>query len=363
MKIGIISIHYGVNFGSALQAYALPKYLKSVYKDAETEVINYIPPRYRFRSLYAYDGGKGLKKHIGWLLRTVQYFINDLKYKRFLSRITVVSPAIYDSKTAQNRYRDYDYLLAGSDQIWNSDYNQGFDSMYYLSFGNSNTNKVAYAASCGKNNFSEQEWVAMKDSLKSFSAISIRESSTAQLMCKKGIECHFVLDPTYLLTKEEWAQIEKSENIREPFLLIYLLGVDGRDIIKWAKAIAKQRNLKTVLIANGPAIKKYDVDYVMWNRTPDSYIWLFRNASFVVTNSFHGTSFSINMERQFVVFKRDKYNSRIDSILGAMGLQDRCVTLSDDQLLADIDYSVVNVKKEKLLVDSKRFIKGAFSHE
>lgn len=363
MKIGIISIHYGVNFGSALQAYALPTYIKEVFPYSQPEVINYIPPRYRVKKLYSYDGGRGLKKHVGWALRVIQRFLNDAKYKKYLSNIVKVSPIIYDEKTAQDRYREYDYLIAGSDQIWNSDYNQGFDSMYYLSFGDKNTRKIAYAASCGKNEFSDKEWVDMKKSLKPFSAISIRESSTVQLMREKGIECQFVLDPTYLLSREEWAQIEKKENIKDAFLLIYLLDVDGREIINWAKQVAKQRNLKTVLIVNGPKIKKFDVDYVMWNRTPDSYIWLFRNASFVVTNSFHGTSFSINMERQFVVFKRDKYNSRIDSILGAMGLQDRCVSLTEDQLLSDIDYSVVNEKKEKLLVDSKRFIKEAFSHE
>lgn len=363
MKIGIISIHYGVNFGSLLQAYALPKYLKSIYPEAETEVINYIPPRYRFRRLYTYNGGKGLKKHIGWTLRTIQYFINDSRYKRFLSGITTVSPAIYDSNSARKRYGDYDYLIAGSDQIWNSDYNQGFDPMYYLKFGNNNTQKIAYAASCGKNEFSDEEWANIKESLSSFSNISVRESSTVQVMRQNGIDCQFVLDPTYLLTPDEWSKLEKNENIKEPFLLIYLLGVDGRDIIKWAKKIAEQRNLKTVLIANGPAIKKYDVDFTMWNKTPDSYIWLFRNASYVVTNSFHGTSFSINMERQFVVFKRDKYNSRIDSILGAMGLEDRCVTLSDDEMLPEIDYIKVNKKKYGLLVESKRFIKEALCHE
>lgn len=363
MKIGIISIHYGVNFGSALQAYALPEYIKSTYPNAETEVVNYIPPRYRFKNQYSYNGGNGIKKRVGWMLRAMQRFINDSKYKRYLSSVTNVSPKIFDAKTAKDRYKEYDCLIAGSDQIWNSDYNQGFDPMYYLSFGGNRTKKVSYAASCGKNDFSDNEWIDMKKSLKSFSKISIRESSTVEIMRKKGIECQFVLDPTYLLSKEEWSKIEKKEDIKEPFLLIYLLDVDGKDIIDYAKNVAMQRNLKTVLIVNGPAIKKYDVDYVMWNKTPDSYIWLFRNASYVVTNSFHGTSFSINMEKQFVVFKRDKYNSRIDSILGAMGLEDRCVTLNGMNILPDIDYSYVNEKKEVLLIESKQFIKEALYDE
>lgn len=363
MKIGIISIHYGVNFGSALQAYALSTFIKSTFPNSETEVINYIPPRYRFKNQYSYNGGFGIKKRVGWILRAIQRYVNDSKYKRYLSNITNVSPQIFDAKTAKDRYKEYDCLITGSDQVWNSDYNQGFDPMYYLCFGNDKIRKISYAASCGKNNFSDSEWAEMKDSLKSFFKISIRESSTVKIMREKGIECQFVLDPTYLLSKEEWSKIEKKEDIKEPYLLIYLLDIDGREIIKWAKKVAKQRHIKTVLIANGPAIKKYDVDYVMWNKTPDSYIWLFRNASYVITNSFHGTSFSINMERQFVVFKRDKYNSRIDSILGAMDLEDRCVTLNEIEIPSDIDYTYVNKKKDALLIESKKFIRENLCHE
>lgn len=359
MKIGIISIHYGVNFGSALQAYALPTYIKNTFPDAQLEVINYIPPRYRFMSQYEYKGGNGIKKRVGWTLRAVQHYVNDIKYKKYLRKMTMVSPSIYNREKAKKRYESYDCLIAGSDQIWNSDYNQGFDPMYYLDFGNARTRKIAYAASCGKNEFSDNEWDEMKSALKPFFKVSIRESSTVEVMRGKGIDCQFVLDPTFLLSKEEWSKIEKKEKIKGPFLLIYLLDVDRREIISWAKQVAKQRGLKTVLIINGPAYKKYDVDYVMWNKTPDSYIWLFRNASFVVTNSFHGTSFAINMERQFSVFKREKYNSRIDSILGAMGLEDRCVTLNDKAPALDIDYADVKRKKDTLVAWSKEYLKEA----
>ena len=359
MKIGIISIHYGVNFGSALQAYALPTFIKNTFTDSEIEIINYIPPRYRFKNRYSYNEKAGLRKRMGWMLRTNRSIINNLKYKRYLSNMTKISTKIFNTKTAKERYKEYDILIAGSDQIWNSDYNKGLDLMYYLCFGNSKTRKISYAASCGKNNFSDVEWAEMKELLKSFSKISVRENSTAEIMRKKGIECQFVLDPTYLLSREEWMEIEKRENIKGQFLLIYLLDIDGRDIIKYAKNIAKKRHLKTVLITNGPVIKKYDVDYVMRNKTPDSYIWLFRNASYIITNSFHGISFSINMEKQFVVFKRDKYNSRIDSILEVMGLENRCVTLNTIEIPPDIEYSYVNNKKEKLLSESKRFITEA----
>ena len=104
---------------------------------------------------------------------------------------------------------------------------------------------------------------------------------------------------------------------------------------------------------------KYDVDMVVSDITPDNYIWLFRHASFVVTNSFHGVSFSINMERQFVALKRDKYNSRLDSIMNAMGLTDRLVTIEHDGVIENnINYSEVNERKRKLLKSSKDFLQN-----
>ena len=360
MKLGIISIHYGVNFGSSLQAYALPKYIEDKFPNIEAEVINYIPPRYRLKNRYKYIGGNSIIKKIAWCVRIANQIKNNKKYESFLKHHTSISTKIFDEETARKRYNNFDCLIAGSDQIWNSDYNQGFDSMYYLGFTDEKTKKIAYAASCGKDDFPQSEWDDMKEYLSSFSDISIREKQMADTMKEKGIECQFVLDPTYLLSKDEWKQLEKKESIKEDYLLIYLLDVDGKDIIEWSVKLAKKKNLKTVLIKNGLPIDKYTVDYVMRNKTPDSYIWLFRNASFVVTNSFHGTSFSINMERQFVVFKRQKYNSRIDSILGAMGLEDRCINL-DTVDIKDIDYSLVEPKKAKLLNESKKFLERALN--
>lgn len=363
MKIGIISIHYGVNFGSALQAYALPHYLETHYENVKTEIINYIPQRYLFRNKYHFNPKQGLKKTIGWTARSLQFFINDIHYVQFLNKHTNISPKLYDMETAKIRYHDYDLLIAGSDQIWNSDYNQGYDPMYYLDFASDSTKKISYAASCGKDSFEQEEWNKMMQSLESFDAISLREYSMKDTMKNAGVSCQFVLDPTFLLSSQEWQQLEKKEFINEPFLLIYLLDVEGSDIIEYAKKIAEERNLKTVLIANGPTYKKYNVDYVMWNKTPDSYIWLFRNASFVVTNSFHGTSFSINLEKQFIVLKREKYNSRIDSILYVMGLEDRCVFVNERVSFEDINYDIVNEKKNKLIQQSKDFLDKEIRNE
>ena len=174
-------------------------------------------------------------------------------------------------------------------------------------------------------------------------------------------KCEFVLDPTFLFDSVQWAVYEK-EVLKCPkdYLLIYFLDTTGEDIVKLAKKIAEVKGLHTVLIRPVYSKVKYDVDMVISDITPDNYIWLFRHASFVVTNSFHGVSFSINMERQFVALKRDKYNSRLDSIVNAMGLTDRLVTIEHDGIIEkDINYSEVNIRKGKLLKSSKDFLQNA----
>ena len=175
-------------------------------------------------------------------------------------------------------------------------------------------------------------------------------------MDEHGIQnCKFVLDPTFLFSRAQWKNYEKEVvGCPEKYLLIYFLDTRGEDIVKLAKKIAVAKGLHTVLIRPVYSKIDYGVDLVVSDATPDKYIWLFRHASFVVTNSFHGVSFSINMERQFVALKRDKYNSRLDNIMNVMGLADRFVTTKEDGLIeSDINYSKVNERKSALLKSSK----------
>ena len=234
--------------------------------------------------------------------------------------------------------------------------------MYYLGFASRKSSKIAYAASCGKEEYSEEEWDRIRKLLADFSAISLREKSSVTIMENHGIKkCEFVLDPTFLFDRVQWAIYEKEvSKCPKDYLLIYFLDTTGEDIVKLAKRIAEVKGLHTVLIRPVYSKVKYDVDMVVSDMTPDNYIWLFRHASFVVTNSFHGVSFSINMERQFVALKRDKYNSRLDSIMNAMGLTDRLVTIEHDGIIENnINYSEVNERKRKLLKSSKDFLQNA----
>lgn len=360
-KIGIISIHYGVNFGSSLQAFALYHFICSNFKQYYVEVINYIPKRFRIKNRYHYTKGYNPISFARWCTGTARSINNNCRYMNYLRHLVNLSPKLYSVDEAKKRYRDFSYFIAGSDQIWNSDYNQGIDPMYYLQFAPESAKKIAYAASCGKESFTEDEWKIQRDYLQGFHSISLREQSTVQMMHEHGIKnCEFVLDPTYLLSDYEWAAYEQPvKGCPDHYLLIYFLDTDGAEIVELAKHIAHTRGLKTVLVQNGRKRNPYQVDYIASNCLPDEYIWLFRNASFVVTNSFHGVSFSINLERQFVALRRDKYNSRLDSILGAMGLRSRCVAATYRGPIEDINYDLVNRNKSTLLSKSIDYLRRA----
>ncbi len=363
-KIGIISIHYGVNFGSALQAVAMYQYLNRQVPDGLIEVINYIPPRFTLKARLGAAMKGSPKKAAHGIARLIRFELTNNLYKRYLNKMLSLSAPFYEIDTLKQRYADYDYLIAGSDQIWNSDYNKGIDPVYYLQFASKTTKKIAYAASFGKEVVDAKEWDTLRDYLVDFKGISLRERTAVDMMSEAGIEgTQFVLDPTFLLNRDEWAKYEKEvPECPKDYLLIYFLDVKGEDIIQLANRIAAERDLKTVLIVNGQSnkvLKNFHVDFIAHNLTPDFYIWLFRHASYIVTNSFHGVSFSINMERQFVALKRERYNSRLDSILTAMGLLDRYTETSSYEVKREINYQEVNKIKESLLHSSKRFLDEA----
>ena len=250
--VGIISIHYGVNFGSSLQAYALSSFIAERYS-FKTEIINYIPVRYRFSRLYKISANDGPKKIAHKLVGNIRHYMNDRKYKKFLSKKANVSPVIFDHKEAKERYKNYDYLIAGSDQIWNSDYNEGVDPMYYLSFASKKTRKIAYAASAGKTEFSKDEWEIQRNLLKDFHKLSYREINMLELMESHGIMGgQLVLDPTYLLSANDWSKLKRRpKGCPSKYLLMYFLDTDSQEIIDCARNIAELKGLKTVLIFNG----------------------------------------------------------------------------------------------------------------
>ena len=158
-------------------------------------------------------------------------------------------------------------------------------------------------------------------------------------------------DPTLMLDKEEWLKIASPRLVKEPYLILMLLYNEDNHATEYARKIADEKGLKLVKIS-WEMKKPPLVDQLFTHRSPADFLSLFYYADFVVTNSFHGLAFSLNLEKQFVMVPRNEFNSRIESLLRLVGLEDRLINEGNISIAKDrIDYSLPN---KKIVQERKR---------
>jgi len=350
-KIGIITIHYGINYGSVLQTYATTKYLKD--KNCIPEVINYIPKRYSRKIIYTMaPKNKNIVYKIIYIIAAFPHrFINRIKFKKFLKNNIKLTKECSEFSVLEKTAEKYDALIAGSDQIWNSDYNKMVDRAYYLDFNN-NSYKYALSGSFGKNQLAEEEKESTKEKLKNFNYITTRENTGLNICKELGFKnVEQTLDPTFLLNKEEWNKCwnRKLPIKNDKYLLMYVMDSEYEKILNIASRISKEKNLKIYLISfRKQKDKRIDKSFNIIS--PELFIKLFYNAEYVVTNSFHGVAFSINFNKQFIAVSREKYNTRLESILELFNLKSRLVDINETNInFKDIDY-----KKTCKLIEEER---------
>jgi len=257
----------------------------------------------------------------------------------------------------------YGALMIGSDQTWNPFVST--KGAFLLDYLDTPAVKLAYAPSLGIGKIPAEHEERYKRALSDFQALSCRERGGAAYLSELvGRPVSFVLDPTLLLTPADWEQIAEPVAIGEPYLLTYFLG-DNKAHRREAKRIAAEKNLKIVSLPvsylemwDKQAIKKYV--------GPGGFISLIKNASFICTDSFHGTMFSINFGRDFVSFpKRDDAeansdNNRLYDALDVFGLQNR-LFLKGTAESGAIDYASVHAKLTALRASSHAYLQKAVS--
>ena len=359
--IGIVTIHYGFNFGSVLQCYALSRFLSNIDNRIKVEVINYIPSRYSIKRRYfTFNKKFGLLKNLIYLSATMPYkMVYQRIFNTFLNRYIPLTKKVCNTNDLNRISSKYNILIAGSDQIWNSDYNEGIDPVYYLNFGKEEIIRVAYAASCGKESYNLEEWKRINKYLRRFDNISIREIQSLEMLKQHGYK-DFVLalDPIFLIKKSEWLVITTSVQVKS-YVLVYCLDSDIESLLTIANRFAKKKGLKTVLVNYCHYWNKYNVDYTFRYQSPTQFLSLINNAEYIITNSFHGIAFSINFQKQFFAYKRKKYNNRIDSLLEILNLKKRYIT--ENSCLEEyktIDYSKIDRLKEQYVKESKDFLRS-----
>lgn len=363
MKIKTITCHDVYNHGASLQAYALQTYLSS--QEHDVEIIDYKPDylsnHYKLWSVSNPVFDKPVVKQLYLLAKIPGRLIALLrkrKFDEFTQKYLRLTPHRYHSneelKTNPPKANLY---IAGSDQIWNTLFQNGRDAAFYLNFASKGTKRVAYAASFATKDVVEEYKPFVCEMLQGFDSISLRERISLPLLQSLGRNDGVaVCDPVFLLSREQWDKILPTSSIEEKYLLVYDTEQSNkiRDI---ALLIAKERRLK---IFNVSCSRKSYVDKNFLASSPIDFVQLIRDAEFVVSNSFHATAFSLIFHRDFCVVNRSEaINVRMFSLLEQYGLQDKLVTDNLERLSNPIDYTKVQSKIEQDIEDSKQYLRNA----
>ncbi|MFV3327961.1 polysaccharide pyruvyl transferase family protein [Pseudomonas sp. NY15372] len=364
MKIALITIHWANNYGAALQVYACAQ---SLSRFGQVSVIDY-RCEYTSKGMQLFRFGWGIRDLLRLgkdLLRIFPRYRVIKKFSEFNAKNLSVTRIIRTDEDFKKLVSDFDVFVSGSDQIWNpkivSDLGR-LDGRFFLDFAQ-DKKRISYASSMGTYKYSPQEIKSVASYLNKYQFISVRESDTAVTLQEiLGRSVEHVLDPTLLMNKSEWLSgcSKKTEN-RSGYILIYALKKDKllKEVVEKTSSLL---GLKVYSIDQDPVIN-YRCDRHMMDVGPDEFVELFSNASFVITNSFHGTAFSVNLNIPFIVTTPPTGINRINSLLKSVGLEDRIIGHYDEQALnrniKDIDFSDSNKRLDDLRKKSFEFLEGA----
>lgn len=359
-NVFIITIHTGFNFGSVLQAIATCNVLK--LQGYSPVIINYIQNAYTYRE-YFRKSVQSLRSIARGIKRLPLFIANNLIYTGYLRKNVKMTSPIYEKDNFSEKMNSLintygrGYFLTGSDQVWNTFFN-GYDLRYF--FNGLKGIKVSYASSIGKTDLDERDKKMLCENLKDYRAISVRESSAVMILNSLGYNATLLLDPTFMLDRDQWKTYQTAHQlVKERYILMYLpYNINDKDVIfNSARKLAKEKRLEIVTFSWGYSNDKY-ADHTIRFASPGDFLRLMMDADYVFTNSFHGTAFSINLNKQFWVYMPTQFTTRIQSILDFLHLQCRVLDkeITSEQISKEIIYDDINKKLSDERAKSYYFI-------
>ena len=349
--VKIITFHCVPNYGAILQAYALQKKISEYVETVN--ILDYKPQNlieeYKVINTYSY------KSVIMSLLSATTYLKKKKNFKRFEKKYLSLSDKSYHKP--EEIVDDADFYFLGSDQIWNPEITCGFDKVYFADFDRKKESRaVSYAASLGKGTFSETEIHEFSELLSKLDGISVREDEAKNIIeMKCGKKCEVVLDPTLLLKKEQWEDLVKKQTRKKYVLLYSLNGYVETEVL--AEKVARYSDIELVELSGRrkPILKKKHE--AIYYAGPEEFLSLIYNADYVVTDSFHGTVFSIIFHRPFLTVPHKTRGGRIKSILNKLELAERSIVGFDKDIFKKrINWDDVDKKLDLEREKSIKFI-------
>lgn len=321
MKIGIVTFQRADNQGALLQCYALYSYLKEF--ESETEVIDYrnnvIENRYKMFPCLR----KITSTCKRWCKSIMNYPTLKKRHENFsrLREMIGFSSSVTAAELKQGSC-DYDLIITGSDQVWNTKITGGFDDIYYLDFPGGFV-KGSYAASIGSTDNNDFRNKNFGNALSQFDMISVREKDAVDFVSEAaGKEVFQCVDPTLLLGREKWDIIaEKAEvNLPEKYILLYYVQ-ENSELKKIAEKLAKERGIPVVCFNRSDKIDCRVIHNAAAG--PMEFVKLIRNAETVVTSSFHATAFSCIFNKDVHIIAHSLTGSRVVSLTELFGIEHR----------------------------------------
>lgn len=349
-KIGIITFHRAHNYGAILQVYALQKKLSQKY---DTKIIDY-----RNKELEkSYDIISVNRKNIRTIIKSLVSSI--IYHNRILKRYKVFEKFIYEEMSLTRKYNsekelqdeppELDVYITGSDQVWNYNISEKKINAYTLNFGRGNVKRISYAASIGTDELNEQYKEDYINNIKKLDAISVREQKAKEYLqnvINKEIEV--TLDPTLLMTKQEWENcFDLSGKEKEKYILGYTL-TDDIAYYETINYLSEMTGCKVIHVGK----RNKGINNILRNAHEDGpieFLKLIKNAEYVVASSFHATVFSIIFNKNFWVVPPKKTSSRITNLLEKVDLSNRIIRTFEDLKKQKYDEKIDYKKVDNIL--------------
>jgi hypothetical protein len=353
-KVGILTRHCYPNYGSILQTFALQSALEML--DVNVEVINYVHPNDTPMGLVNANlstssfSSSLIKRSTYRLLQTPTFLSMGLTFRKHQKRLLRLTREVQDTEGLKMVTCDFDKVIAGSDQIWNRIISS-IDKSYYLTFIDDRSKRASYAASLGSTKPLKEDENELLDAVGKMQNVSVREPSSAKWLNSCGISARSDVDPVLLHGKSFWSDFGGASRKEKPYILVYQLH----------RSEVFEQRLKEIKAKHGLQIIRVTPDWKHCLRlgsakilvSPESFVSLIRDADFVVTDSFHGTAFSLRLGTSLYVIPPGKYSTRLTDVVGRVGLE-RLVVPFDISKPLPISPDYDSEKVEKILDDQAK---------
>lgn len=376
-KIGLVTTYRIDNYGTKLQAFAMQVAVENL--GFETEIIDYYPaydmrPYRLFPKLFSKLTKTVLKQRKNDKMCSKELSLWRHKAIDSMDVVLHRSPSIKGYSNLKRKVADYDAFICGSDQIWAS--SNMITDYFNLNFVNGKKRTIAYAPSFGTSNIPNRMEQKYRHFLNNIEYLSVREKSGVDIIKKiSGRDALQVIDPTLLVGKEVWDNLIRNNSKQKKegkYILCYFLG-ESESHRKMVERLSLHTGCRIICF---PHMKKYILadeqlsGEKIYNASPIDFITLIRNSTYVCTDSFHGTVFSILYHKCFFTFERylnntiASTNTRIHSLLSSLALEDRIINNDKDLIYYDnnIKYDDVDNRLQAMRCVSISFLENALKN-